>query len=139
MTRDRHSAIARAQAYLDTGQFETDLARRVAHRTESQKPDNTEVLYAYLIDEIVPEFERNGFECTQFDNPVPSHGSVLLASRREDPGLPTVLGYGHGDVILGQDNQWQKGLGPWQLCRDCLLYTSPSPRDQRGSRMPSSA
>ena len=25
------------------------------------------------------------------------------------------------------------------LCRYCLLYTSPSPRDQRGSRMPSSA
>ena len=25
------------------------------------------------------------------------------------------------------------------LCLDCLLYTSPSPRDQRGSRMPSSA
>ena len=24
-------------------------------------------------------------------------------------------------------------------CMDCLLYTSPSPRDQRGSRMPSSA
>ena len=24
-------------------------------------------------------------------------------------------------------------------CRTCLLYTSPSPRDQRGSRMPSSA
>ena len=24
-------------------------------------------------------------------------------------------------------------------CRRCLLYTSPSPRDQRGSRMPSSA
>ena len=26
-----------------------------------------------------------------------------------------------------------------ELSRDCLLYTSPSPRDQRGSRMPSSA
>ena len=26
--------------------------------------------------------------------------------------------------------------GPFE---DCLLYTSPSPRDQRGSRMPSSA
>ena len=25
------------------------------------------------------------------------------------------------------------------LSYDCLLYTSPSPRDQRGSRMPSSA
>jgi len=26
-----------------------------------------------------------------------------------------------------------------QLCRDCLLYTSPSPRDVEESRMPSSA
>ena len=26
-----------------------------------------------------------------------------------------------------------------ELLIDCLLYTSPSPRDQRGSRMPSSA
>ena len=25
------------------------------------------------------------------------------------------------------------------ILRNCLLYTSPSPRDQRGSRMPSSA
>ena len=28
---------------------------------------------------------------------------------------------------------------PLELLNDCLLYTSPSPRDQRGSRMPSSA
>ena len=26
-----------------------------------------------------------------------------------------------------------------ELCYDCLLYTSPSPRDISGSRMPSSA
>ena len=26
-----------------------------------------------------------------------------------------------------------------ELINSCLLYTSPSPRDQRGSRMPSSA
>ena len=26
-----------------------------------------------------------------------------------------------------------------EALNDCLLYTSPSPRDQRGSRMPSSA
>ena len=33
--------------------------------------------------------------------------------------------------------------GSYRICQDgvgcCLLYTSPSPRDQRGSRMPSSA
>ena len=33
---------------------------------------------------------------------------------------------GFGNVLAGIHN-------------DCLLYTSPSPRDQRGSRMPSSA
>ena len=26
-----------------------------------------------------------------------------------------------------------------EMLKDCLLYTSPSPRDKRGSRMPSSA
>ena len=31
----------------------------------------------------------------------------------------------------------QNPIGYWSWC--CLLYTSPSPRDQRGSRMPSSA
>ena len=30
-------------------------------------------------------------------------------------------------------------LDPGQTTDGCLLYTSPSPRDQRGSRMPSSA
>ena len=29
--------------------------------------------------------------------------------------------------------------GNWGTPVTCLLYTSPSPRDQRGSRMPSSA
>ena len=29
--------------------------------------------------------------------------------------------------------------GDKELSKACLLYTSPSPRDQRGSRMPSSA
>ena len=33
------------------------------------------------------------------------------------------------------DENWDHGFVLW----DCLLYTSPSPRDQRGSRMPSSA
>ena len=31
------------------------------------------------------------------------------------------------------------GKEPSDLAMTCLLYTSPSPRDQRGSRMPSSA
>ena len=37
--------------------------------------------------------------------------------------------YAHGFNIVEEGTQ----------IRNCLLYTSPSPRDQRGSRMPSSA
>ena len=44
------------------------------------------------------------------------------------------------DVGRGARSAWKKrqlaGLEPGD---PCLLYTSPSPRDQRGSRMPSSA
>ena len=32
-----------------------------------------------------------------------------------------------------------RGVEMGDIDNDCLLYTSPSPRDQRGSRMPSSA
>ena len=32
-----------------------------------------------------------------------------------------------------------KAIGDFNLSLDCLLYTSPSPRDKRQSRMPSSA
>ena len=59
---------------------------------------------------------------------------------------------GYGDPRLNLENFWlligrlyQKGLHEitGDLILDnsyfCLLYTSPSPRDQRGSRMPSSA
>ena len=31
------------------------------------------------------------------------------------------------------------GNGRWATRKGCLLYTSPSPRDRYGSRMPSSA
>ena len=118
MTGTRQSALDRALAYFDQGEFEAELGRRVAHRTESQKPDNIAALAGYLDQEMAPAFERMGFTCRQYANPVSGGGPVLLAQRIEDASLPTVLGYGHGDVILGLDEQWQKGDGPWQIARD---------------------
>ena len=35
--------------------------------------------------------------------------------------------------------EFDRPLGKVRYVHVCLLYTSPSPRDQRGSRMPSSA
>ena len=44
----------------------------------------------------------------------------------------------NGEQYLDKGTQ-QRLFDPTFLSNDCLLYTSPSPRDQRGSRMPSSA
>ena len=43
-------------------------------------------------------------------------------------------------VIKGKENARELcAIDPEWSFKHCLLYTSPSPRDQRGSRMPSSA
>ena len=42
-------------------------------------------------------------------------------------------------AIVGNQVEVQRPVGVHAQSSPCLLYTSPSPRDQRGSRMPSSA
>jgi acetylornithine deacetylase/succinyl-diaminopimelate desuccinylase-like protein len=115
----REGAVARARQYVTQGGFETDLARRVAIPTESQAlPASRPHLDRYLADVMIPSFERAGFTCKTYANPVAGQAPVLLATRMESPSLPTVLGYGHGDVIRGQEAQWTRGQGPWKLARD---------------------
>jgi len=43
-----------------------------------------------------------------------------------------------GAYIMGR-KMFGGGNGPWDTTWNCLLYTSPSPRDLSTSRMPSSA
>ena len=45
--------------------------------------------------------------------------------------------HGFRDELIGMDADNIEHI--WSYLWSCLLYTSPSPRDQRGSRMPSSA
>ena len=45
----------------------------------------------------------------------------------------------YGRVYLSYEFTDKQDLGDRGEYTGCLLYTSPSPRDQRGSRMPSSA
>lgn len=119
MSGTLQGATARGLDYCDNGGLERDLAERVAIRTESQKGAVAlGELRRYLTEAMQPAFEAMGFGCTIYDNPFPDAGPVLLATRHEGDGLPTVLGYGHGDVILGQDEQWTKGKGPWVTHRD---------------------
>ena len=116
MTREK--TIEKALAFFDDGGYVEELSRRVAVRTESQKPEQRPELYRYLEEEITPAFQAMGHDCQVFDNPVDGKGPVLLATRIEDENLPTVLGYGHGDVIRGLEDQWYEGLSPWETVRD---------------------
>ena len=104
----RATAIARAQAYFDGGDFLADLTRRVAIPSTSQEPERASALRAYLTDEIVPALTRLGFTCCILDN---ANGPpVLAAERSENPAFVTALLYGHGDTVRGQDKQWQDPL-----------------------------
>jgi acetylornithine deacetylase/succinyl-diaminopimelate desuccinylase-like protein len=113
----RDAAIAEADAYFASGAFFADLARRVAIPTESQVPERGASLEAYLRDEMIGALGALGFESEIVPNPERG-GPFLIARRIEDPGLPTVLGYGHADVIRGQQGQWRDGLDPWRLQPD---------------------
>jgi acetylornithine deacetylase/succinyl-diaminopimelate desuccinylase-like protein len=112
MTREQ--AIAHAHKQFDSGQFLKVMARRVAIATESQNPGRAHELARYLEEEIIPELAAMRFATRILTHPT-APGPFLFAERIEDPSLTTVLGYGHGDVIRGLDEQWKDGLSPWLL------------------------
>ena len=111
---DRPDAIALATRHFDSGAFRQTLARRVAMPTESQNPDRAPMLARYLAEEMQPAFEEMGFSCQTLAHPK-AKAPFLFAQRLEDPALPTVFGYGHGDVIRGLEPEWKEGLSPWTL------------------------
>ena len=127
----RSAAVHAAQAWFDRGELASVLARRVAYRTESQRDDSGRDLVAYLADEIAPSLARIGFTSRIVDNPA-GGGPFLIAARIEDPSLPTVLTYGHGDVILGYDAQWSEGLSPWTLTPDGDRWYGRGTADNKG-------
>ena len=57
----------------------------------------------------------------------------------DNDGALDIAESGLGDNDTNGDGQTNAPVGDNGLDNSCLLYTSPSPRDQRGSRMPSSA
>lgn len=118
----REAAIAAAVSTLTSGRFQADLARRVAMPTVSREEAHWPDLQRYLDEELAPIFDRLGFDQRQFRRD-PAPGGFLLATRIEDPALPTVLMYGHGDVVTGVPDMWSPGLTPFQMIeRDGVWY-----------------
>ena len=128
---NRLEAIEQAQAQFDSGAFQQTLARRVAIPTESQNPERGAVLASYLDSEMRPAFEAMGFTCQTLTQ-AKAKAPFLFAQRIEDASLPTVFGYGHGDVIRGLDAEWQEGLSPWTLTERAGRWYGRGIADNKG-------
>jgi acetylornithine deacetylase/succinyl-diaminopimelate desuccinylase-like protein len=110
----RAEAIKRVDQHLQSGNFLAELGRRVAYPTESQNADRRAVLRAYLEQELQPAFSELGFTTKLIESSNGKH-PYLLAEYQQDASLPTVLMYGHGDVVDGMVGEWRDGLDPWRL------------------------
>jgi len=108
----RTDAIARVRQSLHSGEFLRELDRRVAYPTESQNPGRDNELRAYLEKELQPAFTQLGFSTRLIESPT-GKAPYLLADYRENASAPTVLMYGHGDVVDGMAGEWRDNLDPW--------------------------
>ena len=133
MSVERSAAIAAAAAWFDGGGLLDELApaRRHSHR----KPGSASAppaLARYLTEEIGPAVAAAGLSLEIWDNPVAGAPPMLFAERIEDPALPTVLIYGHGDVVAGYDSQWSGGRSPWEVTADGDRWYGRGTADNKG-------
>ncbi|MDA7948344.1 MAG: M20/M25/M40 family metallo-hydrolase [Hyphomicrobiaceae bacterium] len=136
MSRDE--AIKRSRAcYDDEGPegYYTRLQDLVAVKTESQNPDRLDEHYDYTKNHISPALERLGYTAQVFDNPFEGCGPVMLAERIEDQSLPTLLCYGHGDVVLGMEGRWEQDRDPWKLTVDGDRVYGRGTADNKGQHL----
>src|SRR3954452_5196826 len=112
----RAEAIDRVGQHFHAGGFLAELGRRVAYRTESQTPGRADALRGYLQDELQPAFSELGFSTRLIESPS-GKSPFLLAEYRESASTPTVLMYGHGDVVDGMEGEWRDNLDPWRTTK----------------------
>ncbi|MEM1286714.1 MAG: M20/M25/M40 family metallo-hydrolase, partial [Pseudomonadota bacterium] len=131
----RAAALENATEYLNTGRFAEELSELVAHPSVSQNPDYAAELPRYLEEALVPRFNALGFNCSIHPNPATNAGPILIAERIEDASLPTILSYGHGDVIRAQTDQWRDGLHPFCLVEEGDRLYGRGTADNKGQHL----
>ncbi len=134
----RSDAIEKSRACYDDDGSEGYYARLqdlVSVKTESQNPDRLDEHYDYTKNHIAPTLEGLGYTARVFDNPFEGCGPVMLAERIEDESLPTLLCYGHGDVVLGMEGRWEEDRDPWTLSVDGDRVYGRGTADNKGQHL----
>jgi acetylornithine deacetylase/succinyl-diaminopimelate desuccinylase-like protein len=110
-TNDRTTAIEAARSAGASRAFRDGLARLVAFPSDATAPGAETHLAAFL-DHAGTLLAALGFTLTRTE----AEGRPFLIARRvEDPGLPTILSYSHGDTVPGMEGRWRAGRDPWTL------------------------
>ncbi len=131
----RHDAIAAASALLSDNTYRDELAPLVRIKTESQNPERRENLYEYLRNGVSPMLIDLGFDVEVFDNPLAGGGPLLVGERHEGDDLPTVLSYGHGDVVDGLAGRWSAGREPYVLSETADRLYGRGTADNKGQHL----
>jgi acetylornithine deacetylase/succinyl-diaminopimelate desuccinylase-like protein len=135
MPGTRSGAIARAHRCFDGGDYLDRLRALVAVPTESQLPERLPDLRRYCAETLPPLLDDMGFAHQVLDNPEAGRGPVLVSTRMEDPALPTVLVYGHGDVVRGLAPQWSNNRDPWAVTVEGDRWYGRGTVDNKGQHL----
>lgn len=129
----KEKAVQHATQYFDKGYFRKDLAELISVKTESQ--NNECNLENYYDQNIIPMLVKMGFKCKVMENPLSKANIILFAERIENAEFSTILTYGHGDVVLGQDSCWDNGLSPYKLIEKDNRYYGRGTADNKGQHL----
>ena len=127
VTGGKATNIASGMAWEVQPRFSPD-GSRIAFTSDRAGGDN--IWTMDVNGENKEQVTKESFRLT--NNPTWSPDGQFIAARKH---FTTSRSLGVGEIWLYH----KSGGSGVQLVKNCLLYTSPSPRDQRGSRMPSSA
>jgi len=129
----KEKAVQHATQYFDKGYFRKGLAELISVKTESQ--NNECNLENYYAQNLIPMLVKMGFKCKVMENPLSKANIILFAERIENADFNTILTYGHGDVVLGQDSCWDNGLSPYKLIEKDNRYYGRGTADNKGQHL----
>ena len=97
--------------------------------------------FLYTLPSVVDDIDEKITHVIRGEDHVTNSGAQIEVFQALSDHLPE---FAHTPLLVWKDGSpLSKRLGSLSMGelkdQGCLLYTSPSPRDQRGSRMPSSA
>ncbi|WP_020664710.1 M20 family metallopeptidase [Amycolatopsis benzoatilytica] len=127
--------LDKARRQVSSGAFFAELARMVSYPTVSTSPEGSVAVRAYLDEVLTPALTALGCTVDTFPNPDPSGGPFLVGTRIESPELPTLLCYGHADVVDGHAGQWSEGRDPWTLTADGERWYGRGAADNKGQHL----